>query len=103
MAERLSKNLRDILKALVYVDEAPNNQKRRWYAGITNDPERRLREHNVSPDNPWTWYECDDATQARTVEYALHSMGYSGGGGGGHGGSVFVYTYRITPSTCEDC
>ena len=53
-----------------------------WRIGITDDPERRKREHN----NPLRWYEWDAITEttARRIErYYIDEKGMQGDVGGG--------------------
>lgn len=75
-----------------------------YYAGITDNPQRRLGEHQVDPANgKYSWAQCATDAISRDAERILHEIGYEGGTGGGDELSVFVYAYKITPATCEDC
>lgn len=86
-----------------FLDEA-YRQRAGWYAGITNDPEARLFvEHRVDEDGDHAWADCVDDSVAREAEKMLHDLGYEGGSGGGNEDSIYVYVYRITDDTCEDC
>ena len=56
-----------------------------WYAGITNDPERRLfEEHKVDEKRgSWIHLRASSESAAREIEDSLHGKGYRGEGGGG--------------------
>lgn len=76
-----------------------------FYAGITNDPGRRLfDEHGLcrGRDN-YIAVKCQDDGVARTAEQILLLRGYRGGGGGGDESSTWIYAYQITSCTCEAC
>ena len=71
-----------------------------FYIGITNDPQRRLAEHNVDPHTGrFVWYEATNKTTAQTVEEYFLSKGMKGDTGGGQLNSTYVYCYEITPYT----
>lgn len=71
-----------------------------WYVGISDDPRRRLKEHNFN-GTPAA-YTCTSADHvARAVEKFLKSQGCEGGVGGGDGASICVYVYKITGTTIE--
>ena len=73
-----------------------------WYVGITNDPQRRLREHNVNPSgNGYYFKEAYEHNSARAAEQALLQLGCTGGSGGGDHTCTFVYAYLKTPYTRE--
>lgn len=74
-----------------------------WYAGITDDPERRLfTEHNVSKQvGAWIYHPCSTDGIAREVEQHFLDKGCQGGPGGGDGTSKYVYAYKVTNSTVE--
>ena len=74
-----------------------------WYAGITNDAERRLfTEHKVNKkDGAWIYGTAESFAAAREVEDALLEQGCQGGRGGGNVDSRVVYAYRITFHTQE--
>ena len=74
-----------------------------WYAGITNDAERRLfTEHKVNKrDGAWIYGTADSVAAAKEIEGALLQQGCQGGSGGGTAGSRVVYAYRITFHTQE--
>ncbi len=74
-----------------------------WYAGITEDIDRRLhQQHNVPYENHWFMYrKCFSSDDAREVEDALLHMGCSGGKGGGDNDAVYVYAYKKTRDTKE--
>lgn len=97
---RVHNDYRDAVRGLH--DEARDVDE--WYAGVTNDPQRRLKEHAVDPDEgDYTWVECTDADVAADAEAELHELGYQGGPGGSQKDTVFVYVYEITDDTCETC
>ena len=73
-----------------------------WYAGVTNKPDRRLREHAVDVGGACGIVECETASVAAEAEKILHEWGYEGQSGGGTtDDSFWVYTYKITPRTVE--
>lgn len=72
-----------------------------YYVGITNDVDRRLKEHNASIDFCHVWCEANDTTEARAAEQALINKGMDGGEGGGDKRSFFVYCYQITDYTIQ--
>lgn len=69
-----------------------------WYVGITNNPERRLDEHNVDMDDAESYIvlETSSAQIARRVEwYFATTTAVQGGTGGGESDSRYVYAGRI--------
>ena len=74
-----------------------------WYCGITSDIEQRMfTDHNVQKQGAW-WIHRRGATddEARNAEITMHDKGCAGSHGGGDESSVFVYAYKITPTTRE--
>ena len=61
-----------------------------WTIGITDDPERRKKEHN----NPVPWYHwrADTEAIARRVEKYFLDKGMKGAGGGGESPN-YVYIF----------
>lgn len=75
-----------------------------WYVGITADPEKRLfNDHNViKKGGVWIHVRCTSTDAARDVEtYFINEKGTKGGPGGGDDDAIYVYAYKITPSTRE--
>jgi len=73
-----------------------------WYAGIANDPEKRLFEdHKVNRQYGWAWRRLASDSEARDVEDALFSLGCKGGPGGGDATTKTAYVYKITTTTFE--
>lgn len=74
-----------------------------WYAGISNDAERRLfDEHGVPREKGKAWYIWDTASSnavARRVEQYLIGLGCDGAAGGGEEDANMVYAYKKTAST----
>jgi len=70
--------------------EAKVNVYSAWTIGVTDDPERRKREHG----NPSVWYQWDaDSEQvARNVEAYFVEKGMKGDTGG-VGGADYVYIF----------
>lgn len=61
-----------------------------WTIGITDDPERRKKEH----DNPkhWMQWKADTETIARNVEKYFLDKGMKGSTGGGeHPNHVYIF------------
>ena len=79
------------------------NSFRAWYAGITNDPKRRVfDDHKVSQSSGvYIWRKCLSTDTARSVETSLISAGTDGGDGGGRQSSQFVYAYKKSSYTRE--
>jgi hypothetical protein len=77
----------------------------KWYAGITDSPSARLHDEHLVDEHrdEWAYCECIDDDVARDAPRMLLSWGYQGGPGGGSEASVFVYVYKVSASTCEDC
>ncbi len=69
--------------------------KSSWYAGITDDLDRRVhQEHKVPRENHWLiTRQCNSDEESRAVENALLELGCDGGWGGGTDDSVYVYAY----------
>jgi len=69
-----------------------------WYVGLTDDPERRRREHG----NPSDWqqtlvaFATEAAARAWEAQY-VEKPGYQGGPGGS--GWRYGYWYTITATT----
>jgi hypothetical protein len=73
-----------------------------WYVGIASDPRDRLfNDHNVSKENGhWVFRECENADDARDVEYYfVYTLRTDGGPGGGDNTTKYVYAYRKTSRT----
>ena len=67
-----------------------------WYAGITEDPYERRREHERNVDvMDWKHCKAHDADDARFVEDHFQDLGMEGGPGGGDDNSKYVYVYRF--------
>ena len=77
----------------------------RWYVGIASDPRRRLRRHKVDLDDKKSYRvrKFEDAEIARRVMENLHSLRYKGDGGEGDARSRYLYVYRITRDTYQEC
>jgi hypothetical protein len=75
-----------------------------WYAGITDDPEKRLfTDHNVQRNGgSWIYRDAGTEDTARDVEQHLLDAGCDGGPGGGSGSSKYVYAYKKTSTTNEN-
>lgn len=73
-----------------------------FYIGITNDIERRLKEHNVSKSNTWWIYRTAlDSDTARDVENYFLQQGMRGDNSGGNNSSNIVYCYAVSSTTTE--
>lgn len=64
-----------------------------YYCGITNDIERRAKEHNT---NVFGAIECANADVAKNLEAMMHDEGFDTGKqlGNGQDDSKFVYVYK---------
>lgn len=72
-----------------------------WYAGITENPKKRLFDDHKVPEKDYWWiYRRATSSQtARDIEKALLDLGCDGGAGGGDDGAVHVYAYLKSPQT----
>lgn len=70
--------------------------KKNYYCGITNDLERRAKEHNATFIMTT---KVNNFEEAKIVEEALHKKGYCTGKqlGNGNEDTVHVYMYKIIP------
>lgn len=74
----------DFLSTIKRYDKRPH----KWTIGITNDVQRRAKEHDIE----WTFYNrASSVSVARRVEWVFLQYGCKGGTGGGHDGSRYVY------------
>lgn len=90
-----------VLSALISIYNGGGNC-RDWYAGITNNPERRLfSDHRVDrSDGHWFCWPVDSAYIAENVEHSLlNGLGFDGGTGGADRTARFVYIFKKTPHT----
>lgn len=71
-----------------------------YYCGITNDIERRVREHNAECLG---YIKAETAQDAKDLEVLMHEEGFDTGDqlGNGSSDSVYVYVYRKTSNTFE--
>ena len=65
-----------------------------FYVGITNDVERRLKQHNVKKAD--LKYKMRSKESAQDLEEFCLSLGMDGDTGGGNEDSVWVYIYKKT-------
>lgn len=75
-----------------------------WYIGIATDPRQRLfKDHNVNENtDAWIYKKATTCEIARDAEIELiEELKTKGDCGGGSNTTVYVYAYRITPSTRE--
>ena len=71
----------------------------RWKVGITNNLNRRAREHDISFNNKPISREAKSEQEARNVEsHFLGILGVQGSGGGGigDGSAKYVYLFKVT-------
>jgi hypothetical protein len=67
-----------------------------WYVGLTDDPDRRRKEHGSPPDWQQTATAFNTEAEARAWEAKyVGKPGYQGGSGGG--GWRYGYWYAISP------
>jgi hypothetical protein len=66
-----------------------------WYSGIASDPEARLfDQHHVSRKfGWWTYRQCYNANDAKTVEAWLLKLGCNGNPIGGDEKAIHTYAY----------
>jgi hypothetical protein len=80
-----------------------NANKSEWYVGIATDAKQRLFvDHNVVENGGhWIYRSAGSEQVARDTEkYLLDTYNFRGGTGGGDN-PIYVYAYKITPSTLE--
>jgi hypothetical protein len=68
------------------------------YVGLTDDPDRRRKEHGSPPDR-WQRGFNNEAEARKWEQEMLSKPGYKGNPGGE--GWRYGYTYTITSSTIE--
>lgn len=75
--------------------DAIGNRGSAWTIGITNDPERRRKEHEQDGKNTTSWREWEADTKSDAEEAERHGLdnGMKGGTGGNVDGSKTVYVY----------
>ena len=80
----------EIKQEIEKIIKSSNTKYSSWTIGITDDPERRKREHN----NPETWmqWRADTETIARNVEKYFLEKGMKGDTGGGKNPN-YVYIF----------
>jgi len=78
-----------------------NESYNNFYVGITDDVQRRLKEHNVTNEK-YCSEKCEDHETARAVEKHYIEKGTKGGDGGGDETTIYAYVYKISPSTNEN-
>ena len=84
----------EIKKEIEYALEESNTEYSHWTIGITDDPERRRKEHRSDGKDTgsWTVWEADTEDIARSVEEYFIDKGMNGAGGG-QGTPNFVYIF----------
>lgn len=93
-----------VARTLDYIDSTSSNSispspGKGWYAGITNDWERRREEHESDDEEETILHskvvECNTTEDARCVEKRLvDKLGCQGGSGGGNDHTKFVYVFK---------
>lgn len=78
------------------------NSRNDFYCGITDDIERRQKEHCILKFLTYT--TCDSFETAKTLERKLHELGYDTGKqlGNGNENSIFVYIYKKIPGVTKE-
>ena len=76
-------------------------KRKRVYIGVTNDINRRAREHNISIDEIIFYAQTAAQWVAAKVEEIAHELGFKigdvkHGGNGTNSYSIYVYAYVIT-------
>lgn len=80
---------------------ANGKDKKDFYVGITNDPDRREDEHNA---NFLGLVKCKSEAEAKELETELNGKGFDTGSRPANGGkkdTKFVYVYKKTSKTVE--
>ena len=79
-----------LIKAEIEAIVSPYRSYSVWTIGVTDDPDRRKREHGVP--GLWHQWDADTQTAARNVEAYFLAKGMEGGGGG-PGRADYVYIF----------
>jgi hypothetical protein len=95
MADSYERIIRELEK---FMDDHPSgfwgsSHYEDWYVGITEDADRRLREHNAH-GVPHKVMTATSQEMAASVEHYFHLQGCAGRSGGGKNANK-VYAYRI--------
>lgn len=83
------------------IDNLQDTSRSDFYVGITNDIERRLREHHVEAHQCLKVLEATNKSEAEIAEKFLIGAGLNGHSGGGQDDSNIVYCYQITDETIQ--
>lgn len=84
------------------IDNLQGVSRSDFYVGITNDVERRLREHHVEAHQCLKILEATSKSEAEIAENFLIRAGLNGHpGGGGQDDTNIVYCYQITDETIQ--
>jgi len=96
--------LQDALQAFVqaYLYSFSYGETRKnYYCGITDDLDRRAKEHNATFIKTMT---ADRFESAQKLEQALHDAGFDTGKqvGNGEEDSVYIYMYKKIPGVTKE-
>lgn len=83
------------------IDNLQGVSRSDFYVGITNDVERRLREHHVEAHQCLKILEATSKSEAEIAENFLIRAGLNGHPGGGQDDTNIVYCYQITDETIQ--
>lgn len=96
---------REIIAKLVNFIESissSNNRRNLFYIGITDNIERRAKEHNFNLEDKGfcIFAKCNSSDVARGIEgYVKTKWNTDGDSGGGNDDSCYVYVYRKNGDT----
>ena len=84
----------DWFNSIHELNRMPEESKKEFYCGITNDKEVRRKQHNVSRFLGVT--KCDTFETAKKLEAKMNEEGYDTGEqlGNGNSDSIYCYLYK---------
>ena len=91
----------DLLKEILEYAQRFNPELPRWYAGISDDPKKRLfQDHCVDQNGVWIHTGYANSEIARKAERVLLEFyGFDGGAGGSDADELCVYAFLKTTDT----
>ena len=93
----------DAAMRLIEFAQSTNTPLAGWYAGIADDPKRRLfSEHDISEyADTYIAIPTTSVDVARQAERALLQTGMDGGPGGGDAATTWVYAFLMPPEFAQ--
>ena len=77
------------------IEEYVDSNYESWRIGITDNPDRRKREHHRDGKDTsmWRHWNAGSDDSARSIELHFQVLGMDGEGGGGDEDSTYVYVF----------